>query len=68
MEGRKKMWIVTTVKFYRYHKLIDLIFLANHRFKCILKSLTSNIVPKTAVDSDQYIRFFLLLSSCLENV
>lgn len=49
------MQIVTTVKLYRYHKLIDLIFLANHSLKCISKSLASSIVPKTVVDSDQYI-------------
>lgn len=47
--------MVTAVKFDRDYKLIDLIFLANHTLKSIPKSLISNIVPKTAVDSDQYI-------------
>lgn len=58
-----------TMKFGRCHERIDLISLANHSLNCISKSLTSNIIPKIAVDSDQHgaVCFFLLLLSHIEN-
>lgn len=53
---KKKTWeVTTTVKLGRCHQLIDLISLANHSLKCISKFLTSNLVPKIAVASDQHI-------------
>lgn len=47
---------------------IDLLSLANHSLKCISKSLTSNITPKIAGDSDQYIPASSYYDGLTENV